>query len=253
MPAAIRRLRRWGQPIAVTREVVPGETYDFQVNLIAPTAPGTYQGFWTMRNDTNVPFGETVWVGITVPGALTPPPDQPSENITFTANPPEITAGQPVQFNWGVKSAKAVYFYYEGQNWQEHGVPGQGAATEYPQYTINYYLRVINTDDSVTVKTRTITVQPGADAPAIDYFAADPDRVYQSQCTDLEWETTNTDRIALKINGQLAWDYAPVNGTYQSCPATSGQWIYRLEAYGPDGMAVQEIAVTVDPVYVTPY
>jgi len=57
----------------------------------------------------------------------------------------------------------------------------------------------------------------------------------------------------LKINGQLAWDYAPVNGTYQSCPATSGQWIYRLEAYRPNGMAVQEIAVTVDPVYVTPY
>jgi hypothetical protein len=150
-------------------------------------------------------------------------------------------------------SAKAVYFYYDGQNWQEHGVPGQGAATEYPQYTINYYLRVVNTDDSVTVKTRTITVQPGADTPVIDYFAADPDRVYQSQCTNLEWETTKTDRIALKINGQLVWDYAPVNGTYQSCPTASGQWIYRLEAYGPGGMAVQEIAVTVDPVYVTPY
>jgi hypothetical protein len=49
------------------------------------------------------------------------------------------------------------------------------------------------------------------------------------------------------------WDYAPVKGTYESCPATSGQWIYQLEAYGPGGMAVQEIAVTVDPVYVTPY
>ncbi len=77
--------------------------------------------------------------------------------------------------------------------------------------------------------------------------------VYQSQCTDLVLETANTDRIALKINGQLAWDYAPVIGIYQSCPAMSGQWIYRLEAYGPNGMAVQEIAVTVDPVYVTPY
>ncbi len=59
-----------GQPIAVTRDVQPGETFDFQVNLIAPTTPGTYQGFWNMRNETNVPFGETVWVGITVPGGV---------------------------------------------------------------------------------------------------------------------------------------------------------------------------------------
>ena len=128
-------------------------------------------------------------------------------------------------------------------------VPGQGAATEYPQATINYYLRVINTDGSVIVETRTITVNPGAGAPAINYFAADPSRlVLGQQCTDLEWETTNTDRIALKINGQLVWDYAPVNSTFESCPTSVGQWKYRLEAYGPDGgMAVREIAVTVDP------
>ena len=32
----------------------------------APVAPGTYQGFWNMRNAANAKFGETVWVGITV-------------------------------------------------------------------------------------------------------------------------------------------------------------------------------------------
>ena len=59
--------------------------------------------------------------------------------------------------------------------------------------------------------------------------------------------TTNTDRIALKINGQLAWDYAPVNGSYEDCPASVGDKVYRLEAYGPDGMAVQEVVAKVDP------
>ena len=61
-----------GQPIPVTKNVNPGETFDFQVNLVAPVAPGTYQGFWNMRNAANDKFGETVWVGITVPGAATP-------------------------------------------------------------------------------------------------------------------------------------------------------------------------------------
>ena len=215
-----------GQPIAVTREVQPGQTFDFWVNLIAPTAPGTYQGLWNMRNETNVPFGQTVWVGITVAGGPPPPPpppSQPSANVTFTANPTTITAGQPVQFNWNVVSAQAVYFYKDGENWQEHGVAGQGSATEYPQATINYYLRVINTDGSATVNTQFITVQPAANAPVINYFAADPSRLQLTvQCTDLEWETTNTDRVALKVNGQLVWDYAPVNGTFESCPTSVG-------------------------------
>jgi arginine/lysine/histidine transporter system substrate-binding protein len=240
-----------GQPIAVTQEVQPGQTFDFYVNLIAPTTPGTYQAFWNMRNETNVPFGETVWVGITVPGGTPttpPPPSQPSPNVTFTANPTTITSGQPVQFNWNVVSAQAVYFYTDGQNWQEHGVAGQGSSIEYPTTSINYYLRVINTDGSATVNTIPITVQPSADAPVINYFGADPSRLQLTvQCTDLEWETTNTDRVALKVNGQLVWDYAPVNGTYHSCPTSVGNWIYRLEAYGPAGMAVQEITVQVDP------
>jgi hypothetical protein len=241
-----------GQPIPVTHDVQPGQTFDFWVNLIAPTTPGTYQAFWNMRNERNTPFGETVWVGVTVPGGPTPtppPPSQPSANVTFTANPTTITAGQPVQFTWNVISAQSVYFYHDGENWQEHGVPGQGSATEYPPYTMNYYLRVINTDGSANVYTQYITVQPGAGAPVINYFVADPTRVTLGQyCPTLEWETTNADRIAIKANGQLVWDYAPVNGTYETCPTSVGNWIYRLEAYGPSGgMAVQEVSVQVDP------
>ena len=239
-----------GQPIPVTREVPPGATFDFNVNLIAPTAPGTYQGFWTMRDDTNTPFGETVWVGITVPGAPTPVPaatETPSPNITFTADPTTITAGQPVQFTWNVLSAKAVYFYHEGQNWQDHGVPGQGQSTEYPPSTVNYYLRVINTDDSVTVKTRTITVNPAPGAPSINEFSVQPQQLSLGQCVNITWDTSDADRIALKANGQLFWDYAPVSGSTQQCPTSDGQWTYRIEAYGPNGTSVQEQTVSVGP------
>jgi len=77
-----------GQPIPVTREVRPGETFDFQVNLIAPIAPGTYQGFWNMRNAQNQRFGETVWVGITVPGAATP---TPAPTLPIPTQPPPTT------------------------------------------------------------------------------------------------------------------------------------------------------------------
>ena len=49
-------------------------------------------------------------------------------------------------------------------------MPGVGQSIEYPPYTMNYYLRVINQDDSVTVKTRTITVSQPVGAPVINQF-----------------------------------------------------------------------------------
>ena len=76
----------------------------------------------------------------------------------FHGESDRITAGQPVTFQWSTSNVKAVYFYRDGENWEDHGVPGVGQSIEYPPYTMNYYLRVINQDDSVTVKTRTITV-----------------------------------------------------------------------------------------------
>lgn len=37
--------------------VAPGETLDVSVNLIAPEAPGTYQGYWKLRNPAGQTFG----------------------------------------------------------------------------------------------------------------------------------------------------------------------------------------------------
>jgi hypothetical protein len=35
-----------GQPTPIQGTVAPGATYDISVNLVAPTVPGVYQGFW---------------------------------------------------------------------------------------------------------------------------------------------------------------------------------------------------------------
>ncbi len=239
-----------GQPIPVTKNVNPGETFDFQVNLVAPVAPGTYQGFWNMRNAKNNKFGETVWVGITVPSAPTPTPaptQTPSPNIVFTANPTTINAGQAVQFAWDVRSAKAVYFYHDGQDWQNHGVPGQGQSTEYPPYTINYYLRVINTDDSVTVKTRTITVNQPVGAPVINQFNVDPPAITLGQCVNIVWQVSGqVTEVTLVINTVGVWPNAPLSGSYQDCPPTPGQSIYQITAKGPGGSVQQQVTVNVN-------
>lgn len=78
--------RMGGTSEVVKGSVKPGETYDMIIDQKAPNAPGKYTGIWQMVNAQGTPFGERIWVKITVPGAVPP-----------TAVPPTATAPAPVQ------------------------------------------------------------------------------------------------------------------------------------------------------------
>jgi hypothetical protein len=67
-----------GQPTSISGTVAPGDTYDLTVDLVAPQQAGKYVGYWQMHNAEGVPFGQTIWVAIQVPG-ITPEPTEPTE------------------------------------------------------------------------------------------------------------------------------------------------------------------------------
>jgi hypothetical protein len=77
-----------GPPSAqlTTGTVAPGQVIDVSVTLKAPTTPGTYQGYWKLRNGAGVIFGiggdaqSPFWVKIKVVNPATP---TPSANVTF--------------------------------------------------------------------------------------------------------------------------------------------------------------------------
>jgi ABC-type amino acid transport substrate-binding protein len=69
--------RMGGQPVKVGKTIPVGGTVDLSVNLTAPTAPGTYQGIWQMRDNQGTAFGERIWVGIQVPAPPAPPTATP--------------------------------------------------------------------------------------------------------------------------------------------------------------------------------
>jgi hypothetical protein len=75
-----------GNPTPVASKVNPGNVYDMAVRLQAPNSPGKYTGIWQMVNPKGIPFGERIWVKITVPGTVPP-----------TAAPPTATNVPPVQ------------------------------------------------------------------------------------------------------------------------------------------------------------
>jgi len=247
-----------GEPVAVAREVKAGETYDVQLNLVAPLNAGSYQGAWQMANAQGNGFGERLTVNIRVLAAptVTPRPTQtPVPGVQFTVDRTQIKAGECVRFQWSVQNVKEVYFYAEGERWQDHGVAGQGSSQECPPVTTTYYLRVVYLDSTVDVREITIYVEAAPDAPQIRRFTVDPaGQITLGQCVTVRWQVDGeVDTVKLSANGNVLWEPAPTTGNVQDCPTAAGTASYILEAVGPGGSSrgQQNIGV-VDPATATP-
>lgn len=229
-----------GQPVNIQGQVAPGATYDIQVDLVAPLKPGTYQAFWQMQNGQNVAFGERLPVRIRVPAPPVPtaaPTQTPVPGITFTVNRSDIRAGECVTFNWKVSNVKAVYFFSEGERWQDHGVAGEASQQECPPFTTTYYLRVVKPDDSVDTRQITINVAAAPEAPVISRFTVDPpNQITLGQCVTLRWTVGGSvNSVTITSNGNNLWAGAPVQGNTQDCPSRTGSVAYGITAAGPGG------------------
>lgn len=246
-----------GQPVPIQGLVVTGQQYDIYVDLVAPLRPGVYQGVWQMVDAQNRPFGDRIWVGVTVPAPATPTPfptQTPSPQIDFRADRTTIQQGQCVTFSWSVQGASAVYFYSQGEAWQNGAVPPQGNRLVCPPQTSSYFLRVVFANGLVETRQITIVVNPAPGAPVITLFVANPARITFGQCVSVQWQVQgSTSRVTISGNGQTLWDNAPLNGNLQDCPAVVGTVQYSLVAQGPGGTSQAQAYVTVsDAAIATP-
>lgn len=238
-----------GAATPVDRPVAPGETYDMTVNLVAPLVPGVYQGFWSMRNPGGLLFGDRLWVGITVPAQLTPTPPPTatvSPNIDFTVDRTTIRAGECVVFSWNVTSGTAVYFYAQGQPFEQHQVAPAGSQTECPPSTTFYDLRVLTTGGTTEIRSLRIDVQPSPGAPFFESFTVAPGNLITvGQCVDVRWRISgDVTNIRVSRNDTTLWNGAPLTGTSRDCPPV-GEAVYSIEATGPGGnsRALQNVTV----------
>ncbi len=228
-----------GQPTPIQGVVAPGETYDVYVNLVAPTNPGVYQGFWIMQNGEGQGFGQRIYVGIRVPQAPTPTPaatQTPSPEIQFYADRTQLKQGECTTIWWDVQNVSAVYFYEEGQDWRNYGVSGTGNRTVCPPQTTTYYLRVEKLDGSVETRSITIYVEPAPDAPDIVQFTVNPQAIEIGECVTIKWDVRgDVSRVRLSANNSVLWDHAPVRGNTNNCPPGPQTVTYILEGWGPGG------------------
>ena len=249
--------RMGGSDFKIGKTVAPGQTIDLTANLVAPRAPGVHQSFWQMANASGRPFGERVWVGIRVPApavAVPPPTQTPAAGISFGVDRTTINAGECVNFNWNVSGVKAVYFYPQGQPYQNFGVTGQENRQACPTATTVYELRVERNDGSVETRQIQINVNAVAGAPVIAEFRSTPEfEINAGQCATLQWRIDGAvSRVALVRDGAPIWDFAPVSGSFNDCPPGSGQKNYELQAWGPGGFIKSQRGLMVRPAVAPP-
>ncbi len=247
-----------GQPTPIQGFVAAGQNYDMFVNLVAPLSPGVYQGIWQMVDDQSRPFGDRIWVGITVPASPTATPQAtqtPSPSINFTVDRNNILQGECVTFAWNVQNATAVYFYAQGEAWQNNQVPPQSTRVACPATTTVYFLRVAKPDGTVEERQIAITVRPNVNAPTIAQFSATPPQVTTGQCVQLQWDVQgDVTRVIISNQFRVIWENAPSRGNTQDCTGGQPTTIeYKLQATGPGGtsQALKYVSV-VSPATATP-
>lgn len=252
-----------GQPVAIQGTVPPGGVYDIYVNLIAPSVPGFYQGFWSMRNPNGLNFGDRIWVGIEVAGRATATPTRIPATETpstppvvinvFRVSPDELALGQCFTINWdyGAREALSTVRLLRNSNVIAQDLLPNGATQDCPSEVgpITYSLQIVSVSqfgaqENVSVNVLGSQPQP----PVITTFIASPDQISVGQCLDLTWEFSGQDLALAQIfrGAEVIASDIAMNGTLQDCPVAPGQLIYRLQVdteFG--GSAQQSIFVTV--------
>jgi hypothetical protein len=89
------------ESVFLSGNIMPGQTVEITIDMVAPLKPGTYQGNWKLRNASNVLFGigpngsAPFWVKIVVvqPSTTTPTPPTTTPTTTVTSTPVNYASG----------------------------------------------------------------------------------------------------------------------------------------------------------------
>ncbi len=155
----------------------------------------------------------------------------PSGDV-FTVDRAVVQPGECVTFRWRIEGIKAIYFYREGQSWQDHGVAGVAEHPACPKGTTTYLLRIVKPDDTVEFRALTVQVQEPA-PPAGDLFTVDRTVVRPGECVTFRWRIEGIKAIYFYREGQ-SWQDHGVAGVAEHPACPKGTTTYLLRIVKPD-------------------
>ena len=214
-------------PAQAVGSTPPGGTADVQVTMYAPGAPGTYTGYWQMRDAAGQSFGSRLTVVIVVPLTGGPPADTPTTapepgpwgclpTIDFRVDRTTINAGERTTVRWDVECVREVYF-------QGGPVTGHESREVSPAGTTTYTLRVVRNDGGSEERQVTVSVT-NDDIGVVEEEPAEPNVniSFHSYDAASRWVTLrvfNTGGVALE--SARATFNAPGGGGVLYGPGTS--------------------------------
>ncbi len=158
----------------------------------------------------------------------------------FSVDRTEIRPGECVTFRWQIEGIKAIYFYAEGERWQDHGVAGVAEQQACPDRTTTYRLRIVKADDSVEERALTVRVQSSTPLIWVDRTAIGP-----GECTTFHWHVEGIKAIYFYAEGQ-PWQDHGVAGVadWPVCPARTTTYLLRV-VKADDSVEIHAIEVAV--------
>ncbi len=88
-----------GSTTYLTSSASSGGTLNVSVAMVAPTATGTYTGYWQLRNASGVSFGQSVYVQVVVSDSastITPTVTATGDESAYTSTPTTAPTNTPV-------------------------------------------------------------------------------------------------------------------------------------------------------------
>jgi heat shock protein HslJ len=95
------------------------------------------------------------------PTPVPPPTATPVPELSLSADPTTIDAGQCATLTWSVEHVQAVWVYPRGEAYERFPRAGQGSEEVCPTSTTTYEMRVLLRDGTTVLQEVTVTVNPG--------------------------------------------------------------------------------------------
>jgi len=114
-------------PLSQGQVIAPGKSVDVSVNMTAPSAAGSYRGFWMFKNANGALFGigaqanKPWWVDIRVSGPTVTPG---GPTVTATPTGPTPTPGANTAYDFATNACAATWYSGAGQLTQCPGTEG---------------------------------------------------------------------------------------------------------------------------------
>jgi hypothetical protein len=221
--------------------VAAGGNVDIEVTMYAPSAPGTYTGYWRMKSPDGQVFGQTCSVQIVVPAPATgtptatatptttpiptatpTQPPTPTPIIEFTVDDDSITAGDCTTLRVHIENVQIATL--SGAEYADSGVTGpHWSGSTCPASTTTYTLHVVKLDSSTEDKTVTVNVTPAGPTVVYDFMDHMCDATWTSGLGSLPCPggTSDPGGFVIAVGGMELED----GSTWPKVLETHPQWI----------------------------